>query len=304
MNSKLKAMVLGAFVGDALALGPHWVYNTNVIDKKYGRVEHYLDPLASYHKGKKAGDFTHYGDQMLVLLESVGNEGGFEAQRFAADWQTLFEDYTGYFDHATKDTLANLSEGKDIDSMGSESTDLAGAARIAPLIYCYVSDPEKLVTAARHQTAMTHNNATVLDGAEFFARTAVKILDGDTPVKALSAVRDTYFKGHVLEEQITAGLESRDQESRQAVADFGQMCSVDAALPASIHLIARHEDDFKAALVENVMAGGDSAARGMLVGTILGAHHGLDAFPPKWLEELAARDRINVVLTGLDTANG
>ena len=109
MKAKLKALTLGAFVGDALALGPHWVYNTNVIDKKYGRVEHYLDPLASYHKGKKAGDFTHYGDQMLVLLESIANGGGFEAQRFATDWRTFFEGYGGYLDHATKDTLANIS---------------------------------------------------------------------------------------------------------------------------------------------------------------------------------------------------
>ncbi len=35
MKDKLRAMVMGAFVGDALALGAHWVYNTNVIDKKF-----------------------------------------------------------------------------------------------------------------------------------------------------------------------------------------------------------------------------------------------------------------------------
>ena len=77
-DNRIKAAVIGAFVADALSLGVHWVYNTGVIDKKLGRVEHYYDPLTSYHKGKKAGDFTHYGDQMLVLLESVSG-GGFDA---------------------------------------------------------------------------------------------------------------------------------------------------------------------------------------------------------------------------------
>ena len=71
MMTNQKAAVVGAFVADALSLGVHWVYNTGVIDKKFGRVDRYYDPLTSYHKGKRAGDFTHYGDQMLVLLESL-----------------------------------------------------------------------------------------------------------------------------------------------------------------------------------------------------------------------------------------
>ncbi len=39
MNNNAKAMVLASFAADALALGVHGIYNTNVIDKKWGRVE-------------------------------------------------------------------------------------------------------------------------------------------------------------------------------------------------------------------------------------------------------------------------
>ncbi|MFO7715971.1 ADP-ribosylglycohydrolase family protein, partial [Desulfosarcina sp.] len=81
MNNK-KAMVLGSFTADALALGAHWVYNTRVIDKKFGVVEQYQDPLTSYHTGKRKGDFTHYGDQMLVLLTSVESCAGFDLDHF------------------------------------------------------------------------------------------------------------------------------------------------------------------------------------------------------------------------------
>ena len=42
-ENRIKAAVIGAFVADALSLGVHWVYNTGVIDKKFGRVEHYHD---------------------------------------------------------------------------------------------------------------------------------------------------------------------------------------------------------------------------------------------------------------------
>ena len=42
MKDNPKAMVLASFAADALSLGVHWIYNTNVIDKKWGRVDKYI----------------------------------------------------------------------------------------------------------------------------------------------------------------------------------------------------------------------------------------------------------------------
>ena len=69
-----KAMVFASFAGDALALGGHWVYNAAVIEKKYGRLDRYENPLGrSYHPTKEKGAFTHYGDQMLLLLDDIAD---------------------------------------------------------------------------------------------------------------------------------------------------------------------------------------------------------------------------------------
>jgi ADP-ribosylglycohydrolase len=46
------------------------------------------------------------------------------------------------------------------------------------------------------------------------------------------------------------------------------------------------------ALVENVMVGGDSAARGLVLGMILGAHHGVGAIRNDWMDGLVARRRV------------
>ena len=292
MQDRIEAIVMGSFVADALALGAHWVYNTHVIDKKFGRVDDYYDPLTSHHKGKKAGEQTHYGDQMMVLLESVAAVSGFDLADFAGRWRRLFASYTGYVDRATQDTLQNLADGKDINSCGSASDELAGASRIAPLFLYYAQDIEALVGAAKAQTAFTHSPVDVIAAAELFARTTAAVLTGRDPLQAVETVVERHFKDSSIEMLVRSGLDSRETDTRRAIADFGQACSVEAALPGAMHLIARYANDFQAAIVENIMAGGDSSARGMLVAMVLGAYQGLSAIPAHWLKGLAARPRI------------
>ena len=122
MNANAKAMLLASFTGDALSLGVHWIYNTNVIDKKYGRVTDMLAPrLASFHRGKTEGDFTHYGDQALLLLESAASGNGFDLNRFSDDWRGFFVEYEGYIDKATQAVQANFKAGKHAGAAGSFS---------------------------------------------------------------------------------------------------------------------------------------------------------------------------------------
>jgi len=299
MQDKAKAMVLASFVADSLALGVHWIYDTAVIDNDFGRVESLRQPKEnSFHPTKDKGDFTHYGDQTLVLLESVSVNKGFDLEKFARSWKDSFDGYNGYFDHATKDTLKNFTAGKPASESGSDSSDLGGTSRIAPLAYGYRESLDKLTAAVRSQTAMTHNNQGVLDSSEFFARVVFTVLKGSTPVAAINESLPDGGLGKLVQD----GLESSGLETRKAIKGFGQMCDTAAGLPGVIHLIARYENNLKEALVENVMAGGDSAARGMLVGMVLGAHLGSAAIPSDWLAEMKRQQKISELLQIIDVA--
>ena len=303
MQEKKKAMVLASFAADALSLGVHWIYNTNVIDKKFGRVEHFLKPeRPTYHPTKDKGEFTHYGDQVLILLESVAECGGFKLSDFSARWQKLFENYKGYIDGATKATLANIASGKSALNAGSGSDDLAGAGRIAPLIYVYHNDPQVLADSAKAQTTFTHNNLQVVESALFFSTLALKVLAGAAPKAAILQLKAEQSVETPMLKWIEKGLDSIEQESRQAILDFGQMCETAAAFPGVVHLIVKYENDLKTALVENIMAGGDSAGRGLLVGLVLGAHLGVDAIPQNWLTEMKAYQQIVERLKKIDTS--
>ncbi len=301
MNDNPKALVLASLVADALSLGVHWIYNTNVIDKKWGRVEEYIKPeRPTYHPGKDLGEHTHYGDQTLVLLKSIAENSGFNLDHFANRWQEFFKSYGGYFDGATKVTIEKFATGKDPANAGSDSDDLAGAARIAPLAFCYRKDLEKLIATARTQTALTHNNRMVIESAEFFSRVAWQVLHGEAPTAAIRQVLVEGFNRDPYSKWVTDGLDSAAVETRQVMLDFGQMCEIEAAFPCVVHLIAKYEDNLAEGLIENAMAGGDSASRGLIVGMILGAHLGISAIPQKWLSELKSYQEIIDLMDQID----
>lgn len=301
MKDRADALVMASFAGDALALGAHWIYDVDEIERRFGRPEMFIKPsVDSYHPGKDAGDFTHYGDQTLILLESVAESGGFELNDFSRRWRRLFSDYRGYLDHATKGTLQGYEQGKGPAEAGSHSADLAGAVRIAPLVYRYRNDLESLVSSARSQTAMTHNNPVVIQSAEFLARVAHAILGGVTPRHAMGIVAEEHFKGEPVAGAVHEGLTSLGLSAKEAILEFGQSCNVKGALPGVIHLVARYEDDLKEALVQNTLAGGDSAARGMAVGMLLGAHLGMAAVPGDWIAAMKASRRIADLLSRIE----
>lgn len=303
MTPQATAMVLASFAADSLALGAHWMYDTDEIDRRIGRVEGLRTPLPdSYHPTKVKGDFSHYGDQALALLEYLAQADAFVLADFATAWKTLFTGYHGYIDKATATTLENMQGHMPPDQWGSHSSELGGAVRIAPLLFYYKNNREKLLEAVQQQTALTHNNPATLAGARCIATTAWSVLHGANPITAIEDALNEGVADIDLDIRIRAGLDSAGLETSTVIKKFGQMCGIAAALPGVVHLIATYENDLETALIENVMAGGDSAARGLVVGMILGAYLGQQAIPKEWLDDMVQYAHILALLSSMKNA--
>jgi ADP-ribosylglycohydrolase len=292
-------LVLGSFIGDALALGPHWVYDRSQILSHLGRVTHYHPPMTQYHPGKSAGDFTHYGDQMLVLLRSIVEQGEFNLSRFAADWRAFWENPAciSYRDGATKATLANLQSGASLVAAASGSHDMAGAAKGAPLFLLRWANDDDLIHATRSLTAFTHGDPTVIDAAEFFTRVALAVQRGQS---IPAAVKETLVpKNNITLRPLldAAVLSARSAASDpEALESHGLSCDVSDGFAGICHLLLRHPDDPAGALIENASAGGDSAARGMILGWIYGAGFPTTEWPSEWISELRAGPEIQKLI--------
>lgn len=283
-------IVLGSLIGDALALGPHWVYDQQEIRRKLGRISNYQSPISSYHPGKAAGENTHYGDQTLVLLGSIARTSRFNLAGFAADWRKFWEDPStvSYRDGATKATLSHLHSGS---SPASTSSDIAGAGRIGPLFPLKWDSEEELLLAAKSQTAFTHGDPAVIESALFFARVVLAVQAGKPIPDAISETMTTGDWRAIPEGWLESAKKSAASDSTDAEAldDHGLSCHVGDAFPGICHLLVRYPNDPATALIENACAGGDSAARGMILGLVYGAAFPVSGWPAEWLTDLSAR---------------
>lgn len=255
-----------ALVADSLSLGAHWVYDQEEIAEAFPNgITKFAEPLSEYHKTKRAGDQTHYGDQMVMLRDSLEKRGGFDAEDWREDWLAAMECYNGYVDGASRETIKAEAKSP------SGSSDLGGAARIAPILDLGL-ELEEAVAAVRAATGLTHGDAVVGDAAEFFTRAAYAVDGGAVFADALerAAVEGGYEKLDVAGHLARVG-ELEDENFLVVAEELGQACGVGQAFPLALYFLLRPEMDFVRTMSDNALAGGDSSARAMLMALLFAA---------------------------------
>lgn len=293
-RDKLKGLIWGSLLGDAYSLGGHWVYDQTVLANSKLNFNGLNDPLASYHPTKKAGDFTHYGDQSVWLLKHMNNTNGYDPYEYAKIWQTNMMSYKGYVDSASKTSLCNLNDGASFMSSGSESHDLSVIGRHAPIIFS-LKNIDDIVESIKFHTFLTHMDKEILDASKYIVEVTLAMLY-DLDVETTLKERAKYY-GEMVETEVNKAFEARNMPSNDAIRFLGQACGVQGALASTVYLLLNYHDDFDELLKVNVLAGGDSASRGMVAGMVVGSRYGLEAIKPSWIEELNNHTLLNNLIS-------
>ena len=73
IKDRAAGAIMGAFIGDALGLGPHWYYDLDQLHKDYGTwIDGYTDPMPGrYHDGLKAGQLSQAGFILAMMVRSL-----------------------------------------------------------------------------------------------------------------------------------------------------------------------------------------------------------------------------------------
>lgn len=280
LKNKQAGLLFGSFCADALSLGLHWIYDANELAQKHGRVTSYQAPGPdSYHPHKQAGDQGHVGDQALCLLTFLKREKRWDTVAFMDEWLGMWPTYNDYIDGATKTTLGNIQNQTDKTQGGSDSVEIAGPARIAPLVSFLAQAPEnEVVQAAIEQTKLTHRSPEAEETASFLAKASYRLIHG---ARLEDTVRET-----APEWALKSANSVLPQNAVDAIAKLGPACSISSALPSVIYLALKHGENTEIALIENAMAGGDNCARGLALGMLLGAANGYTSIPEQWRNDL------------------
>mgnify|MGYP005844855333 CR=1 FL=1 len=243
-----------ALAADALSLGPHWVYDQEKLAQLYPKgITGFSDPVSDYHPNRKAGQQTHLGDQMVMLQKALQS-----GQYDQATWLEEMQTFDGYLDGASKDALAIQAH-----SPSPSSHELAGAARLAPILDLDLSLAEK-VEAARSQTALTHGPDEVAEAAEFYVRATAAVADGhDFEAAFRQAITDGSYPGLKPLDHLEAAL-AAGPDFRAVGKELGVACGLSGAFPLSLYFAIRPGTDFPSAISENGLTGGDTSARAML----------------------------------------
>lgn len=291
MNDK-KQMLMGSLIGDSHALGYHWIYDQQELLTLQEKMEHLHAPVQErFHTHKKPGEHTHYGDQVLILLRYLAKDKTFSKADFHKAWTHTMTNYTGYMDHASKEALQR-------PKWGSQSIELGGAARIAPLVYLFADNEEKLFSAVQEQTAVSHNNSLTLQTAYALAQITLRVLQGTAPKEAIISYQNSCMdKTPLLRKLFQKAFELLPEEPLSAIQNSGQSCSIKGAFPAVLYCAMKYESDYKQAIIMNTLAGGDQAARALAIGMILGAAG--CSIPQNWIETYAYRDTVEEILKEL-----
>lgn len=290
LSDRIQGMIWGQFVGDAAALGTHWIYDLGELAAVYPEgVQGFERPQAGhYHEGKAPGDQTHYGDAALLLLESIAATGTFDVADFARRFAAFFgsPETLSYRDHATRETLAHLEAEPGNFRNGADDNQPATITRMAPVVAVHGADPEVIETLTR----FVQNNAQAVAYCQANGRILAALLEG-ADLRTALAQADGAAEADIA--QAVATLQSSVIE---ATLRFGQSCPLPSSFPSAVNAALQHPKDFRTAILETIQAGGDNAARASIIGAWLGAAGGLASVPEEWREKLTARTRIQAAL--------
>ncbi len=298
----MAGMIWGPLTADAAAMGSHWIYELEEIERRYpGGLEGFEAPVEGhYHHAQPVGGHTHYGHGALVLLDSVAEKGRFDADDFARRFVDYFtsESYTGYLDSAMKGTLANAKVSPPPDPLGADDDQLQTATRLAIAVVVHLDeDDERLLQIAESVTRVVQNNADAVAYMKANALILKALAQGKDPHTALHLAEEKMARlggerETTVSEKIGAAFAAKLDEVTPTTERFGQSCPLKGSFPSAVHAFLRHSEDYREAIVATLRAGGDNAGRAGLLGGWLGAHLGVEAIPSEWRDRLVKRDRI------------
>ena len=320
-ESRCRGALYGLFIGDALAMPVHWYYDTSALGRDYGRVRHYLPPQnphpdsvlwrssyrplnekgdilheqaqywgkrgIHYHQFLKAGENTLNLKLCMLLIESLNAKKGYSADdylsRYIAFMTTPGSHRDTYLEESHRNFFTNYAAGKNPRQCGVVEKHIGGLVGLTPLVVFYRHFASRAGEAALEHLSLTHPGQKMRNAAEVFVHLLLETLSG-RPLREVLLQQIQEQKNPLYGFSYLRWLDETDEEV--VGRRLSTACYVEDSVPSVLYLALKYHDRPEEALIANTNLGGDNVHRGAVLGALLGAANGLEAFPSRWVKGL------------------
>ena len=199
LQDRVVGAIMGAFIGDALALGPHWYYDLNALRANYGPwISDYTAPKPGwYHAGMKAGQSSQAGGLLALTLRSLVDAGGYDeadfCRRMDEDFFPLIDGTPmrgpgGYTSQSIRSAWQlRVEAGLPWGEVAGNADTTEAAERTLAIAIRYALEPAELASAVSRNTLLTQNDGTVLAMTVAYGAVLGMLIEGHPLDTALSS---------------------------------------------------------------------------------------------------------------------
>ncbi len=258
LKNRAKGAIIGAFIGDAIALGCHWYYDLEEQYKDYGKwINDFTSPKKGrYHENEKKGNLSQSGYILKLMIKSIIDNNGYDQKDFCEKIdKELFTKIDGnpisgpggYTSQSIREVFRQrIEQNLPWDEVGSHADTTEAIERTLALAIKYAFEPKKLAKSISNNTFLTQvddivASMTVAYGAVLAQLIQGEKLDENISVKLMKLVKSGDLPFHAV---TSDNLQSPKPGSKDP-SNIGLFASPDALLSPSYMAQAAKDEDIK-----------------------------------------------------------
>ncbi|MDD2202258.1 MAG: ADP-ribosylglycohydrolase family protein [Firmicutes bacterium] len=301
--NRITGALAGVAIGDAMGMPSEFMTREQIRDA-YGRIEGFCAPREGHiHCGMGAGRITDDTEQTLALIEALDRHGRITPEVAAEAYLKWAEQCNAYessvLGPSSRKALEKLKAGEDPRTTGSSGSTVGAAMRVAPIGIVNSPDLERAAEECYMSCLPTHGVNIAIAGAcaiccgvavALTAESLEEVIDGAIRGARYGERLGIQWAGTLVSARIQLALRIVAESSSVAEAEdlLYTTCGVGMdpteLVSTAVGLCLLHGGDPQSTVAAAANMGGDTDTLASMVGALLGAYRGVEAFPQEWID--------------------
>lgn len=257
VSDRAAGAIIGALIGDALGLGPHWYYDLAELRREYGSwISGYTDPKPGrYHQGMKAGQLDQTGLLLILLLRSVVENREYNEDDFTGRLDEFFKQLDGtpmqgpggYTSQSIREAFRRRTQrGLSWKETGGHADTTEAAERAIVLATRYALDPRKAAETVAANCILTQADPAIVAMTTAYNAVLALLVSGEKLDANISdKLMDLVQKGCLPFHTVTSDRLTPPCPGKPDPPNAGKFSSPDALLTPSFMAEAVADPDIR-----------------------------------------------------------